>query len=122
MIRIAAEKNFENKIKEYIEARGGWQVKFFANAYTKSGIPDILSCVNGHFLAIEVKAPNGTPSELQKHHVRKILYSGGFAVIVCPKQFEDLQYLIRYLMYGDVREAKAMCNKINAYWALERSK
>lgn len=46
------EKLFERKIREYLESRGHCVVKYFANGYTKSGIPDLLACVNGRFVAI----------------------------------------------------------------------
>lgn len=39
------EKNFENRIKKYLESKGAWFVKFFANAYTSSGIPLIYFVV-----------------------------------------------------------------------------
>lgn len=88
---IAAEKNFETKVKNYIENIGGWQVKFFANRMTKTGIPDLLACINGHFVAIEVKAQNGKPSELQLYQCEKIRKSGGFAFILYPSGFNKFQ-------------------------------
>lgn len=94
---MAQEKQFENKIKKYLNDNNIWHVKYFANGFTKSGIPDILACCNGRFLAIEVKAENGRPSELQLHHIEKIKQSGGHAVIVKPSQFEELKELIREL-------------------------
>lgn len=94
---MAQEKQFENKIKKYLTEHGVWHVKYFANGFTKSGIPDILACCNGHFLAIEVKAENGRPSELQLHHIDKIKKSGGHAVIVKPSQFEEFKKLIEEL-------------------------
>lgn len=94
---MAAEKTFENKIKKYLSDNNIWHVKYFANGFTKSGIPDILACCNGYFLAIEVKAENGRPSELQLHHIEKIKQSGGHAVIVKPSQFEELKQLIEEL-------------------------
>lgn len=115
---MAAEKNFEDKIKAYLKNHGCWHVKFFANAFTKSGIPDILSTVNGYFVAIEVKAPNGTPSELQKYNVNQINQCQGFAVVVCPKQFEDLKYMIQCLMCRDDQQARLICNKINTLWGI----
>lgn len=97
---MAAEKTFENKIKKYLSENNIWHVKYFANGFTKSGIPDLLCSVNGHFLAIEVKAENGRPSELQLHHIEKIKQSGGYAVIVKPSQFEELKELIQELING----------------------
>ena len=69
---MAAEKNFENKIKGFLKDHGCWFLKYWGGAaYTKSGIPDILACCNGKFLGIEVKAKNGKPSELQLYNLKK---------------------------------------------------
>lgn len=118
MILIAAEKNFENKIKQFLNEHNCWHVKFFANAYTKIGIPDILGVINGYFIAIEVKAPNGKPSALQKYNVNKINECHGFAVIVCPKQFGDLEYMLYCLECHDDQHARMYCNKINTLWGI----
>ena len=98
MIRIAAEKNFENKIKKFLEENGCWYVKFFANAYTKVGVPDILACVNGHFVGIEVKAPNGKPSKLQLYNIDQIKKSGGIAMVLYPKDFDSFKNIIFELL------------------------
>lgn len=100
MIRLAAEKNYENKIKHYIEELGGWQVKFFANMMTKSGVPDILACVGGYFVAIEVKAQKGKPSELQLYQCAKIRKAGGFAFIAYPSGWEELKKILYKLSHG----------------------
>ena len=94
---MADEKNFENKIKNFLDEQGCWYVKYFANAYTKKGIPDLLCCVNGYFLAIEVKAENGKPSDLQKWNVSKIRHCGGHAFILKPSQFESFCKLVKEL-------------------------
>lgn len=94
---MAQEKLFENKVKRFIEEQGGWQVKFFANRMTKVGIPDILACVNGHFIGIEVKAQNGHPSDLQIYHCQKIREAGGFAFVLYPSGFEEFKSFIKDL-------------------------
>lgn len=98
---MAAEKNFENKIKAYLENQGCWYVKYFANSFTKSGIPDILACINGHFVAIEVKAANGKPSELQKWNIQKIKEAKGLGIILYPKDFEKFKQLVQTLKMSD---------------------
>lgn len=94
---MAAEKNFENKIKKYLADNNIWFVKYFANRMTKAGIPDILACVNGYFLAIEVKAPNGHPSELQIHHRDEIRKALGISIILYPDKWEEFKQLIELL-------------------------
>ena len=94
---IPAEKTFENKIKKFLESEGVYFVKFFANGYTKSGVPDILACVNGYFVGIEVKAQNGKPSKLQLYNVDKIRESGGFAMILYPSAFHKFKDFVKCL-------------------------
>ena len=95
---MAQEKQFENRIKKFLKDNNCWYVKYFANAFTQSGIPDILACVNGHFVGIEVKAEKGKPSELQIYHQQKIRESGGLSYILYPKDFEEFKKEIKKLL------------------------
>ncbi len=47
-----------------------------------AGIPDIIACVNGRFIALEVKTPVGKLTKLQESTIEKILVSGGVAEVV----------------------------------------
>lgn len=85
---MAEEKNFEKRIRNYISSIGGWSVKYFANSYTPRGIPDLLCCVNGRFIAIEVKAENGRVSKIQEKTIDDIQNSGGYAFTLKPSEFE----------------------------------
>ena len=45
---MAAEKNFENRVKKYLDEYGCWWLKYWGGAaYTKSGIPDLLVSSDG---------------------------------------------------------------------------
>jgi hypothetical protein len=92
---MAAEKNFENKVKSYLKDNGCWFLKYWGGAaYTKSGIPDILVCCKGRFLGIEVKAPNGKPSDLQIYNLRQIDKAGGIAILLYPKDYDLFKRLV----------------------------
>ena len=95
---MAGEKNFENKVKKFLEENGCYYIKHFSNAFTKSGIPDILASVNGYFVGIEVKASNGKPSPLQIYNLQKIDESGGYAVLLYPDDFETFKTFIKALI------------------------
>ena len=88
------EKTFENRIKKYLEKNGCWFVKFFANAYTSSGIPDILCSINGRFVGIEVKQEKGKPSLLQKVQLKRLNESGGIGILAYPSGYDGLKKLI----------------------------
>lgn len=92
---MAAEKNFENKVKKFLKEKGCWLLKYWGGAaYTKSGVPDLLVCCNGRFMGIEVKAPNGTPSDLQIYNLRQIDRAGGLAILLYPKDYDLFMRLV----------------------------
>lgn len=110
---MVQEKNFENRIKAFLEDEGCWFVKFFANAYTKKGIPDLLVCCNGYFLGVEVKAEKGKPSELQKWNIQKINDSCGIGIVLYPDQFNQFKEMIECLSVGRDMDAWRIAAKIN---------
>ncbi|WP_314578584.1 VRR-NUC domain-containing protein [Enterococcus gilvus] len=76
------EKKVENRIKKYLDSLGAYYLKVHGSMYQPSGTPDILACVNGRFIGIEVKkASGGIVSELQKSKLRKIEAAGGIALV-----------------------------------------
>lgn len=85
------EKAFQNKVKKEITDRGGWCVKFFANAFSQAGTPDILACYKGQFLGIETKG--GTEgygaTALQQYNIEKIKEAGGIGITLLPEQWDE---------------------------------
>ena len=60
---------------------------FFWKASDKfhAGIPDIIGCVNGRFVAIEVKIDSNKPTPLQTHYLRQIEHNGGASYVITYK-------------------------------------
>lgn len=103
---MAAEKNFENKVKKFLEEKNCWFLKYWGGAaYTKSGIPDLLVCCNGFFLGVEIKAPKGKPSSLQIHNLKQIHEAGGLAILLYPDNFTLFQNMVDCLIAGDYENA-----------------
>ena len=98
VIKIAKEKAFENKIKAYLKSIGAYFIKTHGDRFSRVGTPDIIACVNGHFVAVEVKAENGKPSELQIHHIEQIQKSGGHSFLLYPKGFEGFKKICENLL------------------------
>lgn len=95
---MVSEKVFENKIKLYLKSIGAYFIKTHGDRFSKIGTPDILACVNGHFVAVEVKAENGRPSDLQIYHIEQIKKAGGYGIILYPKDFEKFKKDMDYLL------------------------
>jgi Holliday junction resolvase len=50
--------------------------------FGRSGVPDIIACYKGYFIAIECKAGVGKPTALQEQQIAKIRNAGGAAIVV----------------------------------------
>ena len=75
------EKRIENKIKRYLDSIGAYYIKTHGNMFSKAGTPDILACIKGRFVGIEVKQPGGVVSKLQEANIRLIQNAGGVAFV-----------------------------------------
>ena len=75
------EATIQSKIMDYLKSINAYPIKIVAA--TKSGNPDIICCLNGRFMAIEVKQPGKRPTELQSLKMDKIRAAGGVAFVAC---------------------------------------
>ena len=78
-----SERSIVTKVLRYLKTVPGcfcW--KEHGGMYGTAGIPDIIACVNGRFIAFEIKTPSGKTAKLQEATIRKILSAGGVAEIV----------------------------------------
>ena len=97
------EKHFENKIKRFLNTLPNtWHFKHWAGPYSPSGIPDIIACVNGRFVGIEVKKDSGKVSKLQERNIRLINNANGVGVILYPNDFENFKKMIMKLVKDEV--------------------
>ena len=85
---MITEKELENKIKRFLADQGAYYFKHFGCKFSKAGVPDIIACLNGRFVGIEVKREDGKVSEIQKYHLDQIKSQGGVALIVKPSNFD----------------------------------
>lgn len=54
------------------------------------GIPDILGCINGHFVALELKKDGFCKaSALQAWALRCIIKAGGLGLVVSPENWDQ---------------------------------
>lgn len=89
------EAEFQKQVQEFLRRQGVWYVKYWGGGqFTKAGVPDLLCCVNGRFVGIELKTETGKVSKLQEYHITKIQESGGQAFALRPSGFEAFKKFI----------------------------
>lgn len=77
------EAKVKAKIKKFLKEKGVYNFSPIGSAFGTHGVPDIICCYNGLFIAIEVKAPGklGTLTANQIAHIEKINSAGGRAIV-----------------------------------------
>lgn len=92
---MGSEKSYENKIKNYLKSIDAYFIKTHGDRFSRVGTPDIIVCINSKFIALEVKAENGKPSELQLYHIEQILNAKGYGAIIVPT--EGIKKIKKYI-------------------------
>jgi hypothetical protein len=68
---------------------------------TIRGTPDIIMCVNGIFIALELKkSDKEKPDLLQDHELRSINLAGGIGVKVTPENWKNVYVALQTLSKG----------------------
>ena len=78
------EGKVKNAVKAYLKEIGAWHFLPVSNGMGRHGIPDIIVCWQGRFIAVECKAPGkrSNTSALQDRELAGIAAAGGVAVVV----------------------------------------
>ena len=76
----------EGKVKKeviaYLNELGAYYFMPVTGGYGRSGVPDIVACLYGHFVGIECKAGNNQPTALQEKNLKAIRSAGGLSFCV----------------------------------------
>lgn len=94
------EKQFEKKVKAFLDEQGVWWLKTWSNGIQREGVPDLLICCNGYFLGVELKNETGHPSALQLWNIDQIRKAGGIAIVLYPDQFDEFKEFIEEMNDG----------------------
>ncbi len=67
----------KDEICKYLDSLGAWYCKPHMTGYGKSGVPDIVACIGGEFIGIEVKREGKEPTTIQERRMKEIRLAGG---------------------------------------------
>ena len=89
------EKAVKDKVVGILKDEGVYYFFPATHGYGRSGVPDIIACVDGKFLAIECKAGANKPTALQVREIERIRKAGGVAVVANEENWDMVRELVR---------------------------
>ena len=92
---MTPEAKIKKQIKSYLIKTYPDSIFFFpaSNRYSQIGVSDLIGCIDGKFIAIEVKTNVGRVTEMQRRFIDSVLKAGGVAG-VC-RSVEDVEELLK---------------------------
>ena len=91
----------EHRVKEAVKKILRTSHTYFfmppGTGYGRAGIPDIVACANGHFVAIECKAGKGKTTALQERELADIRAHGGVALVINETNLDDVRTTLENL-------------------------
>lgn len=91
------ERAVKAKVEAVLKSEGVYYFFPATHGYGRSGVPDIVACVNGRFLGVECKASGNKPTALQVRELERIRQSDGHAVVVDETNWDMVRDLVRRL-------------------------
>jgi len=70
-----------------------WYMKTHGSEFGRAGVPDLIICHRGDFVAAEIKTTSNKPTALQEHEMDLINDAGGAAGVV--RNIHQLQELMQ---------------------------
>jgi hypothetical protein len=94
---LTPEKKVKDKCVKLLKAYDAYHFFPATHGYGRSGVPDIICCIAGKFVAIECKAGDNKPTALQEKEMAGIRKQGGTAVVINESNLTLLGQLLKDL-------------------------
>ncbi|SFE84486.1 hypothetical protein [Peptostreptococcus sp. D1] len=95
------EKKLQDKAIAYLKKQKIYYINQFGDGFTGKGKPDLVTCINGRFVAFELKVGKNDLQDDQIIHKRKIERSDG--VHYAPYTIEEFINIVKELQNGNQR-------------------
>lgn len=91
---LTPEKKVKVKVSKILDEYGVYYFYPATGGFGRSGVPDIVACFKGHFIAIECKAGTNTPTALQVREIDRINTAGGDAVVINETNIDLVRWIL----------------------------
>ena len=92
------ETDLQDKAIKYLKSKGIYHINKFGDGWSAKGAPDLYVCINGRFVAFELKVGENDLQDDQKIHRIRIRRSGGLHY--APYTLEEFIKIVEDLRNG----------------------
>ena len=91
------EKKTKDAVVKLLKAHNVYYFFPTTGGFGRSGVPDIVCCIHGNFLALECKAGFSKTTALQDREIENIRKAGGVALVVNEHSLVLVDAMLRQL-------------------------
>jgi Holliday junction resolvase len=95
-VATTPEGKVKARVKKTLDELGIYHFSPYQAGMGRAGIPDIICCYNGLFVAIECKAGKGKTTALQDREINAIRTAKGLAFIINEENMNNLKELLQW--------------------------
>jgi hypothetical protein len=88
---MTPEARVKTKVKRILSHINAYNFSPMTAGYGRSGVPDIIACYGGRFIAVECKANGNKPTALQLDNLQDIEACGGMAFVVDENNINEFE-------------------------------
>lgn len=100
------EGKVKDKIKKLLKQHHAYFTMPVMTGFATNGTPDFAVCSHGRYLAIEAKAGDAAPTELQWARLTEVQRAGGSTMVINEYNLNVLETWLK----GDVQTVRAVRN------------
>lgn len=90
------EGKVKARLKKHLDAMGIYHFSPFQAGMGRAGVPDIIGCYRGLFVAFECKAGKNKPTALQEREMNAIRTAKGLAFVINEDNVDNIQELLQW--------------------------
>ena len=90
------EKKVKTRLKKQLDEMGIYHFSPFQAGMGRAGIPDVIGCYRGMFVAFECKAGKGKTTALQEREINAIRTAKGLAFVINEENVDQLKELLQW--------------------------
>lgn len=94
---MTPEAKVKARVRKILDEMGIYHFMPPANGFGRAGIPDIVGCYAGRFVAFECKAGRGKTTALQDRELENIRKAKGLAFVINEDNVEQIKELLQWM-------------------------